>query len=138
MMQARVKGLVRQVFRAPSHSVALKHRRDLIDPLSGPVLGGHRVLGARLGRVRDASAISRAALPPHPHDESARAAQWRRTSTDEDHYALPDRAFVPDAAPTLLAATKHWRGIPMTARAFRQLRELRTAMVPAMKEDAVA
>jgi transposase-like protein len=32
MMQARVKGLVRQVFRAPSHSVALKHRRDLIDP----------------------------------------------------------------------------------------------------------
>jgi putative transposase len=39
---------------------------------------------------------------------------------------------------SLVAASKLWRGIPMTAAMLRQLAQLRAAMAPAAKEEAVA
>src|SRR5205809_8132443 len=37
---------------------------------------------------------------------------------------------------SLRTASKHWRGIPMTASALRQLQELRSTMTPTRKAEA--
>jgi hypothetical protein len=39
---------------------------------------------------------------------------------------------------SLLAASKLWHGIPMTAAMLRQLAQLRVEMTPQTKEEAVA
>jgi hypothetical protein len=39
---------------------------------------------------------------------------------------------------SLIAASKHWRGIPMSATIVRQLEQLRTAIAVPMKKEAVA
>jgi hypothetical protein len=39
---------------------------------------------------------------------------------------------------SLVAASKLWRGIPMTGVMLRQLAQLRAATAPAVKEEAVA
>ena len=39
---------------------------------------------------------------------------------------------------SLIAASKHWRGIPMTAATLRHLQQLRAALVGPAKEEAVA
>ncbi len=39
---------------------------------------------------------------------------------------------------SLITASKHWRGIPMTVSHVKQLHELRAAIVAPTKEEAVA
>lgn len=39
---------------------------------------------------------------------------------------------------SLIAASKHWRGIPMTAATLRQLQQLRAVIAAPTKEEAVA
>jgi hypothetical protein len=39
---------------------------------------------------------------------------------------------------SLLSASKHWRGIPMTAASLRQLQQLRASIAAPTKEEAVA
>jgi transposase-like protein len=39
---------------------------------------------------------------------------------------------------SLLAASKHWRGIPMTPSILRQLDQLRTAITPTARGEGVA
>lgn len=104
-----------------------------------PVSGSDGQLGARSRGVRDLPAIPRGAPPENPDNESTRALEWRRTSTHEGGSTIPDRAILLDAAlRELIAASKRWRRVPMTAAILRQLAQLRASAAPAEKAGAVA
>ena len=138
-MQAAMKRLVHQVFRASSHAVALKRGRDLIarfrDRYPAAMECLERDLEECLTYLRF-PAIHHVRIRTTNRLERLNGEGRRRTKVIPRFPS--ERACVSLLYASLITASQHWRGIPMTAPALRQLHQLREAIVSPSKEGAVA
>ena len=138
-MQAAMKRLVHQVFRASSHAVALKRGRDLIarfrDRYPAALECLERDLEECITYLRF-PAIHHVRIRTTNRLERLNGEGRRRTKVIPRFPS--ERACLSLLYASLITASKHWRGIPMTAAALRQLHHLREAIVSPSKEGAVA
>ena len=138
-MQAAMKRLVHQVFRASSHAVALKRGRDLIarfrDRYPAAMECLERDLEECITYLRF-PAIHHVRIRTTNRLERLNGEGRRRTKVIPRFPS--ERACLSLLYASLITASKHWRGIPMTAAALRQLHHLREAIVSPSKEGAVA
>ena len=139
LMQAKMKGLVQQVFLAPSYAAALKRGRDLIARFKD------RYSAAMECLERDLEECVTCLQFPAAHHKRIRTTNRLERLNGEGRRrtkVIPrfptERSCLTLLYASLLAASKHWRGVAMTAPMLRQLQELRTAITPQTKEEAVA
>lgn len=139
LMQAKMKTLVQQVFLAPSYGLALKRGRDLIARFKD------RYTAAMECLERDLEECVTYLRFPEAHHKRIRTTNRLERLNGEGRRrtkVIPrfptERSCLTLLYASLLAASKHWRGIPMTAPMLRHLQELRVAIMPATKEEAVA
>jgi len=139
MMQAKMKGLVHQVFRAPSYGVAMTRGRDLVARF------GDRDAAAMDCLARDLEECVTSLRVPDAHHKRLRTTnrlerlngEGRRCTKVTPRFPT-ERSCLTLLHASLLAASKHWRGIPMTLAILRQLDQVRATIAPATTEDAVA
>lgn len=138
MMQAKMKGLVHQVFRAPSYAVGLKRGRDLVARFKD------RYSAAMECLERDLEECVTYLRFPEAHHHRIRTTNRLERLNGEGRRrtkVIPrfptERSCLTLLYASLLAASKHWRGIPMTAATLRQLQQLRAA-IASTREEAVA
>jgi putative transposase len=136
MMQSKMKALLHQVFRAPSYAVAIKRGRDLIARFKD------RYTAAMECLERDLEECVIHLRFPEDHHQRIRTTNRLERLNGESRRrtkVIPrfptERSCLTLLYASLLTASKHWRGIPMTASSIRQLQQLQSAMTPARKED---
>lgn len=139
LMQAKMKGLVQQVFLAPSYAAALKRGRDLIAKFRD------RYPAAMECLERDLEECVTYLRFPEAHQKRIRTTNRLERLNGEGRRrtkVIPrfptERSCLSLLYASLIAASRHWRGIPMTASALRQLQQLRAAIAAPTKEEAVA
>ncbi len=139
LMKATMKKLVQQVFLAPSYAAALKRGRDLIAKFKD------RYPAAMECLERDLEECVTYLRFPAPHHLRIRTTNRLERLNGEARRrtkVIPrfptERSCLSLLYASLIAASKHWRGIPMTAATLRQLEQLRAAIAAPTKEDAVA
>jgi len=139
LMQAKMKDLVTQVFQAPSHAAALKRGRDLIAKFKD------RYPAAMECLERDLEECVIYLRFPEAHHRRIRTTNRLERLNGESRRrtkVIPrfptERSCLTLLYATLMAASKLWRGIPMTAAMLRQLAQLRAETMPTTKEEAVA
>jgi len=139
LMQAKMKSLVRQVFEAPSYAAALKRGRDLIAKFKDRYPAAIECL------ERDLEECVTYLRFPEAHHRRIRTTNRLERLNGESRRrtkVIPrfptERSCLTLLYATLMAASKLWRGIPVTAAILRQLADLRAATTPSTKEDAVA
>jgi transposase-like protein len=123
LMQAKMQDLVTRVFQAPSYAAAMKRGRDLVANfkdryLRSPEAHHRRIRSTnRLERLNGESRRRTKVIPRFPTERSCLTLLYA----------------------SLMAASKQWRGIPMTAAMIRQLSQLRAETTPMKeKEEAIA
>jgi transposase-like protein len=138
LMQAKMKELVQQVFLAPSHAAALKRGRDLIAKFKDRYPAAIECL------ERDLEECVVYLRFPEAHHRRIRTTNRLERLNGESRRrtkVIPrfptERSCLTLLYASLMAASKLWRGIPMTAAILRQLTQLRAESSP-MKEEAVA
>jgi len=136
MMQAKMKPLVHQVFRAPSYTLALKRGRDLIARFKD------RYTAAMECLERDLEECVTHLRFPEAHHQRIRTTNRLERLNGESRRrtkVIPrfptERSCLTLLYASLRTASKHWRGIPMTASTLRQLHQLRSTMTSAKKEE---
>jgi putative transposase len=139
LMQAKMKGLVQQVFLAPTYAAALKRGRDLIAKFKD------RYPAAMECLERDLEECVTYLRFPEAHQKRIRTTNRLERLNGEGRRrtkVIPrfptERSCLSLLYASLIAASRHWRGIPMTAAALRQLQQLRAAIEAPRKEEAVA
>jgi putative transposase len=139
LMQAKMKGLVHQVFLAPTFATAVKRGRDLIAKFKD------RYPAAMECLERDLEECVTYLRFPEVHHRRIRTTNRLERLNGEGRRrtkVIPrfptERSCLTLLYASLVAASKRWRGIPMTAATLRQLAQLRTATAPPVKEEAVA
>jgi putative transposase len=139
LMQAKMKGLVQQVFLAPSYAAALRRGRDLIAKFKD------RYPAAMECLERDLEECVIHLRFPEAHQKRIRTTNRLERLNGEGRRrtkVIPrfptERSCLSLLYASLIAASRHWRGIPMTAAALRQLQQLRAAIEAPTKEEAVA
>jgi putative transposase len=139
LMQAKMKGLVQQVFLAPTFASAMKRGRDLIAKFKD------RYPAAMECLERDLEECVTYLRFPEEHHRRIRTTNRLERLNGEGRRrtkVIPrfptERSCLTLLYASLVAASKLWRGIPMTAAMLRQLAHLRTATAPAVNEEAVA
>jgi putative transposase len=139
LMQAKMKGLVQQVFLAPSYAAALRRGRDLIAKFKD------RYPAAMECLERDLEECVTYLRFPEAHQKRIRTTNRLERLNGEGRRrtkVIPrfptERSCLSLLYASLIAASRHWRGIPMTAAALRQLQQLRAAIEAPRKEEAVA
>jgi transposase-like protein len=138
LMQATMKKLVQQVFLAPTYAVALKRGRDLVAKFKD------RYSAAMECLERDLEECVTYLRFPEAHHVRIRTTNRLERLNGEARRrtkVIPrfptERSCLSLLYASLIAASKHWRGVPMTAATLRQLQQLRSAIaVPAKKEAA--
>lgn len=135
LMQAKMKGLVQQVFEAPSHAAAMKRGRDLIAKFKD------RYPAALECLERDLEECITYLRFPEAHHRRIRTTNRLERLNGESRRrtkVIPrfptERSCLTLLYASLMAASKRWRGIPMTAGTLRQLAQLRAEATPAPKE----
>lgn len=135
LMQAKMKGLVQQVFLAPSYAIALKRGRDLIATFKD------RYPAAMECLERDLEECVTYLRFPEAHHRRIRTTNRLERLNGEGRRrtkVIPrfptERSCLTLLYASLMAASKLWRGIPMTAAMLRQLGQLRAEATPAPKE----
>jgi transposase-like protein len=135
LMQAKMKGLVQQVFLATSYAVALKRGRDLIAKFKD------RYPAAMECLERDLEECVTYLRFPEAHHRRIRTTNRLERLNGEGRRrtkVIPrfptERSCLTLLYASLMAASKLWRGLPMTAAMLRQLAQLRTEAAPAPKE----
>jgi putative transposase len=137
MMQAKMKPLVQQVFRAPSYTVALKRGRDLIARFKDRYTAAMECLERDLEEC-----VTHLRFPEDHHQRIRTTNRLERLNGESRRRTkvIPrfptERSCLTLLYASLRTASRHWRGIPMTASALRQLQQLRSTMIPARKEEA--
>ncbi len=138
-MQAKMKGLVQQVFLAPTYPAALKRGRDLIAKFKD------RYPAALECLERDLEECVTYLHFPDAHHLRIRTTNRLERLNGESRRrtkVIPrfptERSCLTLLYASLIAASKHWRGIPMTAASLRQLQQLRASITVSTKEEAVA
>jgi putative transposase len=139
LMQAKMKDLVTQVFQAPSYAAALKRGRDLVAKFKD------RYPAAMECLERDLEECVIYLRFPDAHHRRIRTTNRLERLNGESRRrtkVIPrfptERSCLTLLYATLMAASKLWRGIPMTAAMLRQLAHLRAETMPTTKEEAVA
>ena len=138
-MQGPMKRLVHQVFRAPSHATALKRGRRLIARFRDRYPAATEYLECDLEECVTYlrfPGIHHLRIRTTKRLEPLNGEGRRRTKVIPRFPS--QRACLSLLYASLIAASKHWRGIPMTAAALRQLHQLREAIASPIKEGAVA
>src|SRR6516225_4650095 len=105
LMQATMKKLVQQVFLAPTYAKARQRGRDLI------------------AKFKDRYPAAMDCL----ERDLEECITYLRFPTARSCLSL--------LYASLITASKHWRGIPMTATTLRQLQSLRAAIAAPRKEE---
>jgi len=131
--------LVQQVFLAPTYAAALKRGRDLITKFKD------RYPAALECSARDLEECVTYLRLPDAHAQRIRTTNRLERLNGEGRRrtkVIPqsriERSCLSLLYATLIAASKHWRGIPMTAATLRQLQQLRRVIVEPTKQEAVA
>jgi transposase-like protein len=139
LMKATMKKLVQQVFLAPSYAAALKRGRDLIAKFKD------RYPAAMECLERDLEECVTYLRFPEAHHLRIRTTNRLERLNGEGRRrtkVIPrfptERSCLSLLYASLIAASKHWRGIPMTATTLRQLEQLRAAIAAPTKKEAVA
>ena len=139
LMQSKMKGLVHQVFGAPTYAAALKRGRDLIAKFKD------RYPAAMECLERDLEECVTYLRFPEAHHQRIRTTNRLERLNGESRRrtkVIPrfptERACLSLLYASLITASKHWRGIPMTVSDVKQLQQLRTAIAAPTKEEAVA
>ena len=137
LMQAKMKGLVQQVFLAPTYAAAVKRGRDLIAKFKD------RYPAAMDCLERDLEECVTYVRFPETHHQRIRTTNRLERLNGESRRrtkVIPrfptERSCLSLLYASLITASRHWRGIQMTVRDVKQLQQLRTAV--AAKEEAVA
>src|SRR5262249_22188945 len=135
LMPAKMKGLVQQVFLAPTYTVAMKRGRDLIAKFKD------RYPAAMECLERDLKECVTYLRFPELHHRRIRTTNRLERLNGEGRRrtkVIPrfptERSCLTLLYARLMAASKLWRGIPMTAARLRQLGQLRAEATPAPKE----
>jgi putative transposase len=135
LMQAKMKGLVQQVFLATSYAVALKRGRDLIAKFKDRYPAAMECLERDLGEC-----VTYLRFPEAHHRRIRTTNRLERLNGEGRRRTkvIPrfptERSCLTLLYASLMAASKLWRGLPMTAAILRQLAQLRTEAAPAPKE----
>jgi transposase-like protein len=139
LMQATMKKLVQQVFLAPTYAAALKRGRDLIGKFKD------RYPAAMDCLERDLEECVTYLRFPEAHHVRIRTTNRLERLNGEARRrtkVIPrfptERSCLSLLYASLIAASKHWRGISMTAATIRQLQQLRAATVVPTKKEAAA
>jgi transposase-like protein len=135
LMQGKIKGLVQQVFLAPSYAVAIKRGRDLIAKFKD------RYPAAMECLEKDLEECVTYLRFPEAHHRRIRTTNRLERLNGEGRRrtkVIPrfptERSCLTLLYASLMAASKLWRGLPMTAAMLRQLAQLRAEAAPAPKE----
>jgi putative transposase len=135
LMQAKMKELVHQVFLAPNYATALKRGRALIARFKD------RYTAAMECLERDLEECVTYLRFPEAHHKRIRTTNRLERLNGEGRRrtkVIPrfptERSCLTLLYASLVAASKHWRGIPMTAPMLRQLQPLWDAVTLATKE----
>src|SRR2546428_7784432 len=136
LMQAKMKGLVQQIFLAPTYATAVKRGRDLIAKFKD------RYPAAMECLERDLEECVTHLRFPEPHHQRIRTTNRLERPNGESRRrtkVIPlfptERSCLSLLYASLITASTHWRGIPMTASTLRQLQQLRPPMTPARREE---
>jgi transposase-like protein len=139
LMQSKMKGLVHQVFGAPTYAAALKRGRDLIAKFKD------RYPAAMECLERDLEECVTYLRFPEEHHQRIRTTNRLERLNGESRRrtkVIPrfptERSCLSLLYASLITASKHWRGIPMTVSHVKQLQQLRAAIAAPAKEEAVA
>jgi len=139
LMQTKMKELVTHVLQAPSYAAALKRGRDLIAKFKD------RYPAAMECLERDLEECVIYLRFPEAHHRRIRTTNRLERLNGESRRrtkVIPrfptERSCLTLLYASLMAASKLWRGIPMTAAMLRQLAQLRAETTPMTKEVAVA
>jgi putative transposase len=139
LMQAKMKGLVQQVFLAPTYASALKRGRDLIAKFKD------RYPAALECLERDLEECVTYLRFPEAHHVRIRTTNRLERLNGESRRRVKviprfptERSCLTLLYASLITASKHWRGIPMTAAVLRQLQQLHASIAAPTKEEAVA
>ena len=139
LMQATMKKLVQQVFLAPSSAVALKRGRDLVAKFKDRYPAAMECLDRDLEEC-----VTYLRFPEAHHLRIRTTNRLERLNGEARRRTkvIPrfptERSCLSLLYASLIAASKHWRGVPMTAALLRQLQQLRAAIVVPTKKEAVA
>jgi putative transposase len=139
LMQAKMKGLVQQVFLAPTYAAALKRGRDLIAKFKDRYPAALECLERDLEEC-----VTYLRFPDAHHIRIRTTNRLERLNGESRRRTkvIPrfptERSCLTLLYASLLTASKHWRGIPMTAASLRQLQQLRASIAAPTKEEAVA
>jgi putative transposase len=139
LMQATMKKLVQQVFLAPTYAKARQRGRDLIAKFKD------RYPAAMECLERDLEECLTYLRFPEEHQRRLRTTnrierlngETRRRTKVIPRFPT-ERSCLSLLYASLITASKHWRGIPMTAANLRQLQALRAAIAAPAKEEEVA
>ena len=139
LMQSKMKGLVHQVFGAPTYAVALKRGRDLIAKFTD------RYPAAMECLERDLEECVTYLRFPEAHHQRIRTTNRLERLNGESRRrtkVIPrfptERSCLALLYASLITASKHWRGIPMTVSDVKHLHQLRAAIAAPTKEEAFA
>src|SRR5947208_3275184 len=139
LMQAKMKGLAQQVFGAPTYAAALKRGRDLIAKFKD------RYPAAMECLERDLEECVTYLRVPEAHHQRIRTTNRLERLNGESRRrtkVIPrfptERSCLALLYASLITASKHWRGIPMTVSDVKHLHQLRAAIAAPTKEEAVA
>lgn len=135
LLQAKMKGLVQQVFLAPSYAVAIKRGRDLMAKFKD------RYPAAMECLEKDLEECVIYLRFPEAHHRRIRTTNRLERLNGEGRRrtkVIPrfptERSCLTLLYASLMAASKQWRGISMTAAMLRQLAQLRAEATPAPRE----
>ena len=139
LMQATMKTLVQQVFLAPTDTKARQRGRDLIAKFKDRYPAAMECLERDLEEC-----ITYLRFPEEHHRRLRTTNRIERLNgeTRRRTKVIPrfptERSCLSLLYATLITASKHWRGIPMTAAILRQLQSLRATIAVPAKEEEVA
>ena len=139
LMQSKMKGLVQQVFGAPTYATALKRGRDLIAKFKDRYPAAMECLERDLEEC-----ITYLRFPEAHHTRIRTTNRLERLNGESRRRTkvIPrfptERSCLSLLYASLITASKHWRGIPMTVADVKQLQQLRVAIAVPTKEGAVA
>src|SRR5262245_13941968 len=139
LMQAKLKGLVQQVFHAPTHAAALKRGRDLIAKFKDRYPAAIDCLERDLEEC-----VTYLQFPAAHHHRIRTTNRLERLNGESRRRTKIIPRFPTEAScltllyATLITAAKHWRGVPMTVGHVKHLQQLRAAIATPHKEEAVA
>src|SRR6266508_2091699 len=129
LMQSKMKGLVHQVFGAPTYAAALKRGRDLIAKFKDRYPAAMECLERDL---EECSTYVRFTEAHHRRIRTTNRLERLNGETRRRTKVIPrfptERSCLSLLYATLITASKHWHGIRMTVADVKQLQQLRAAI----------